>query len=101
MKYIITENRLNDFINSWLDNEYGNLKKMTFPGHEEIFLSKDGMFKMSYISRTKRLYVKNEIWDFVRDMFNLDNDSTGELFTKWGNDKFGFRTKLTHRVEQI
>ncbi len=101
MKYIITESRLENFIFNWLDTEYGNLKKITFPGHEEIFLSKDGMFKMSYISRTKRLYVKNEIWDFVRDMFGFDNDETGELFTKWGNNKFGFRAKLTHRVEKI
>lgn len=101
MKYIITENRLNDFINSWLDNEYGDLKKMTFPGHEEMFLSKDGMFKMSYISRTKKLYVKNEIWDFIEEMFNLDNGETSELLTIWGNDKFGFRAKLAYRVEKI
>jgi hypothetical protein len=47
------------------------------------------------------LYVKNEIWDFVRDMFSLDNEETGELFTKWGNNKFGFRAKLAHRVEEI
>jgi hypothetical protein len=101
MRYIITESRLEDFIFNWLDTEYGDLEKLKYPEYEEIFLSKDGMFKMSYISRTKRLYVKNEIWDFVRDMFSLDNEETSELFTKWGNNKFGFKAKLTHRVKKI
>ena len=101
MKYVITESRLENFIFNWLENEYGDLKKFKHPSYEEVFLERNGMFKMAYISRSKRLYVKNEIWDFVRDMFSLDNEETGELFTKWGNNKFGFRAKLAHRVEEI
>ena len=56
---------------------------------------------MSYISRTKRFYVKDEIWDFIRGMFGFDNDEVSELLLDWGNKKFGFRAKKCHRVEQV
>jgi hypothetical protein len=101
MKYVITESRLNNFITNWLESEYGDMEKFKHPGYEELFLSQEGMFKMSYISRTKRLYVKDNIWDFVREMFNLDNDETGQILKDWVNKKFGLRAKLAHRVEEV
>jgi hypothetical protein len=101
MKLIITENKRNRLAINWLEDEYPDLKKITFPGHEEVFISDKGMFKMSYISRTKRFYVLDEIWDFIRSVFGFDNDEVGELLLDWGNNKFGFRAKKCHRVEQI
>jgi O-phosphoseryl-tRNA(Cys) synthetase len=101
MKIVITEDKRNRLAINMIEEDYPDLKKITFPGHEEIFVSDKGMFKMSYISRTKRLYVLNEIWDFIRSMFGYDNDEVSELLLDWGNKKFGFRAKKCHRVEQI
>jgi hypothetical protein len=101
MKIIITESKRIRFAINWLDKDYPDLKKTIFPGHEGVFISDNGMFKMSYISRTKTFYVKDEIWDFIRSMFGFDNDEVGELLLDWGNKKFGFRAKKCYRVEEI
>ena len=101
MRIIITEDKRNRLAINMIEEDYPDLKKITFPGNEEIFVSDKGMFKMSYISRIKTLYVLNEIWDFIRSMFGYDNDEVSELLLDWGNKKFGFRAKKCHRVEQI
>jgi hypothetical protein len=101
MKIIITENKRIRLAINWLEDEYPDLKKMTFPSHEGVFLSDKGMFKMLYNSRVKGFYVLNEIWDFIRGMFGFDNDEVSKLLLDWGNKKFGFRAKKCHRVEQI
>lgn len=101
MKYVITESRLNSFITNWLESEYGDMEKFKHSGYEELFLSQEGMFKMVYISRTKSLHIKNDIWDFVREMFGLDNDETGEIIKNWVNEKFGLRAKSGYRVEEV
>ena len=101
MKIIITENKRIRLAINWLEDEYPDLKKIIFPTHEGVFISDKGMFKMSYFSRNKTLYVKDEIWDYMRSMFGFDNDEIAELLSEWGNKKFGFRAKKCYRVEQI
>ena len=101
MKIIITENKRIRLAINWLDEEYPDLKKMVFPGHEGVFISDKGMFKMVYNNRLKSFYVLDEIWDFIRSMFGFDNDEVSELLLEWSNKKFGFRAKKCHRVEQI
>jgi hypothetical protein len=101
MKVIITESRRNHFAISWLEDRYPNLKKITFPGHEGIFITDKGMLKMSYINKTKKFYVLDEIWDLLCSMFAFDNDEVAKLLLDWSNKKFGFRAKKCYRVEQI
>ena len=101
MKVIITENKRIRLAINWLEEEYPDLKKMTFPPHEQVFISDKGMFKMSYISRTKSFFVLDEIWDFIRSMFGFDNDELGEILLEWSNKKFGFRAKKCYRVQEV
>ena len=101
MKIIITENKRIRLAINWLEEEYPDLKKITFPGHEGMFITNKGMLKMSYISKTKKFYVLDEIWDSLCSWFGFDNDEVSELLLDWGNKKFGFRAKKCHRVEQI
>lgn len=101
MKIIITENKRIRLAINWLEEEYPDLKKMVFPGHEGMFITNKGMLKMSYISKTKKFYVLDEIWDSLRSWFGFDNDEVSELLLDWGNKKFGFRGKKCYRVEQI
>ena len=101
MKVIITEDKRNRLAINVIEDDYPNLKKMVFPTHDGVFISDKGMFKMLYNNRVKTLYVLNEIWDLIRDMFSYDNDEVADLLLNWGNKKFGFRAKKCHRVEQI
>ena len=101
MKIIITENKRNRLAINMLEEDYPDLKKLTFPGHEGVFISDKGMFKMSYTNRTKSFYVLDEIWDYLRSMFGFDNDELAEVLLDWGNNKFGFRAKKCYRVERI
>jgi len=101
MKIIITENKRIRLAINWLEDEYPDLKKIKYPEDEQVFITDKGMFKMSYISRTKSFFVKDEIWDFIRSMFGFDNDEIGDLLLNWGNKKFGFRAKKCYRVERI
>jgi hypothetical protein len=101
MKVIITENKRIRLAINWLEEEYPELKKMSFPTHDGVFISDKGMFKMLYNSRVKEFYVLDEIWDFIRSMFGFDNDEVSELLLNWSNKKFGFRAKKCHRVNII
>jgi hypothetical protein len=101
MKIIITEDKRNRLAINVIEDDYPDLKKMVFPGHEEIFVSDKGMFKMVYISRTKSFFVLDEIWDLLKNMFSYDNDEVADLLLDWGNKKFGFRAKKCSRVERI
>ena len=101
MKIIITENKRIRLAINWLEEDYPDLKKITFPTHDGVFISDKGMFKMVYNSRVKEFYVLSEIWDFIRSMFGFDNDEVSELLLNWSNKKFGFRAKKCHRVNLI
>ena len=101
MNIIITENKRIRLAINWLEEDYPDLKKITFPTHDGVFISDKGMFKMVYNSRVKEFYVLSEIWDFIRSMFGFDNDEVSELLLNWSNKKFGFRAKKCHRVNLI
>jgi hypothetical protein len=101
MRVIITESKRSKIAIKWLEDDYPNLELLRYPEYEDIFVADKGMFKMSYISRTKTLHVKNDIWDFIRNMFGFDNDEVSDLLLEWANKKFGFRGKKCYRVEQV
>ena len=101
MKLIITESKRNHLAIKMLEDDYPDLKKIKFPGHEEIFISNKGMFKMSYISKTKSLEVLDDMWDFIRDMFGYNDDEVSNLFLHWANNKFGIRANKCIRVKKL
>jgi hypothetical protein len=54
-----------------------------------------------YNLRTKRLYVVNEVWSFITNMFGLDYDETEKILLNWCSNKFGFRIKNLVKVDEI
>ena len=101
MKYIITESRLNSFIENWLNENYGDSERYHRTEFREIYLSKNGLFKIMYNLRGKQLYIVRELWDFVSEVFSLDYEETGKILLNWCNNKFGFRAKVFYRVNEI
>jgi hypothetical protein len=101
MRILITESKIKQIAIKWLEDNYPDLELLKYPAYEEVFISDNGMFKMSYISRTKSLHVMDEIWDFIHKAFGLDNDEVSKILLDWGNNKFKFRAKKCYRVERI
>jgi hypothetical protein len=54
-----------------------------------------------YNLRGKQLYIVNELWDFISEVFSLDYEETGKILLNWCNNKFGFRAKAFYRVNEI
>jgi hypothetical protein len=101
MKIMITESRLNSIIYGWLNKNYGDLERFNRTEFREIYLSKNGKFKIMYNLRGKQLYIVSELWNFISDMFGLDYEETGKFLLNWCNNKFGFRAKAFYRVNEI
>jgi hypothetical protein len=94
MKYIITESRLNDIIESYLNSELGNLKLVkkdedtewyTNASGNPIVIINHGIFK-------GLLVLRRDIYDNLEKMFGLDTTDTIQshlrkyFYTKWGID---------------
>jgi hypothetical protein len=94
-KYIITENRLNNIANTWLNDRYGDLRKRKFQGYpNDEFLSTDeGMFFMNYHKNTKIIEVKHKISDELENMFGFDQQMSREILIPWVENKYGYKIK--------
>ena len=91
MKYIITENRLNNIIFKYLDSKYGALEQkkgeytdivFTFPGEEYGLL---GWLKSG------NLYVYNEINDEISNYFGLRKVDSLKVIGKWVEDRHNLK----------
>ena len=86
MKYLITENRLVDFVDKYLKDTVGELRK--FPinhinAREDDFeLIDDNSWKV-FVYLYYHLEVDSELFDKTKDLFNLNTRETEKLLEKW------------------
>lgn len=86
MKYLITENKLINFVDKYITDSVGRLRK--FPivhinAREDDFeLVQDNGWKV-FVYSDYHLEVDNELFDRTKDLFNLDTRETEKLFEKW------------------
>ena len=86
MKYLITENRLVDFVDKYLKDTVGELRK--FPinhinAREDDFeLIDDNSWKV-FVYLDYHLEVDSELFDKTKDLFNLNTRETEKLLEKW------------------
>jgi len=86
MKYVITENRLVDFVDKYLQNNIGGLKK--FPivhynareGDFELVTDR-GQTILTY--EDYHLAVDKELYNKLLSLFNLENNELEKLLEKW------------------
>ena len=86
MKYIITENRLVDFVDKFITDKVGRLRKFPL----EDINAREGDFELIQDSGWKvfvysdyHLEVDNELFDSMKALFNLDTRETEKLLEKW------------------
>ena len=92
MKYIITESRLNDIIESYLNSELGNLNLVQRREDTDWYVNQSGR-PIVIISKggfKDILSLRRDIYDNLEKMFGLDttDDVQAHLrkyfYTKWG-----------------
>lgn len=102
MKYIITENRLNDIVIKYLNSEYGDLKPYQtdkYPG--DIFFMKDGKVIFNYITDSKnKTYGEvgisyRDVWLFLKNLFGLSYIEAQDITTKWINQTYNLSVDTT------
>ena len=92
MKYIITESRLNDIIESYLSSELGNLNLVQRREDTDWYVNQSGrpIVIISKGSFKDILSLRRDIYDNLEKMFGLDttDDVQAHLrkyfYTKWG-----------------
>ena len=92
MKYIITESRLNDIIESYLNSELGNLNLVQRREDTDWYVNQSGrpIVIISKGNFKDILSLRRDIYDNLEKMFGLDttDDIQAHLkkyfYTKWG-----------------
>jgi len=78
MKYLITENRLVDFVDKYLKDTVGELNAR----EDDFELVDDNSWKV-FVYLDYHLEVDDELFDKTKDLFNLSTRETEKLFEKW------------------
>ena len=86
MKYIITEDRLTNFVDKFITNSVGKLRK--FPS--DHVNAREGDFELVQESGWKvfdysdyHLEVDNELFDSIKTLLDLSTRETEKLLEKW------------------
>ena len=90
MKYIITENKLNNVALSWMNQNFGldQLEIVTsekFPN--SVFFRKNGQVVMQQDKKSKYFWFDNdEIWSFFKSFFGMQHQEIREVLRYWLED---------------
>jgi len=96
MKYIITENRLNNIIFKYLDIKYGALEQKKGEYSDIVFVFPDdecgllGWRKSGYL--TIFVYLRNEISNY----FGLEKVDSLKVIGKWVEDRYNLEVTQTN-----
>lgn len=87
MKYIITENKLNNVVLSWMNKNFGLdqleiVKSEKYPN--SIFFKKNGEVVMEQDKKNKDfLFDYDEIWSFFESFFGMEYQEIQEFLSYW------------------
>ena len=94
MKFIITENKRNQIVTDWLDNNYGNLK----PEQHKIasvtsYVDDNGDEVFSYDWYGLLTIEMVDLQTMLFTLFNLDKDSLNRIFIPWVKERYDIQVK--------
>jgi hypothetical protein len=86
MKYVITESKLINFVDKYIADSVGRLRK--FPvvhinAREDDFKLVQDNGRKAFVYSDYHLEVDNELFDRMMALFNLDTRETEKLLEKW------------------
>jgi len=106
MKYIITENRLNDIIFKYLDSEYGALKQKKgkyvdivfyFPDEERKVFPDEEYDGVLGWRKSGDLYISYDLRNTISNYFGLEKVDSLEVISKWAQDRYNLKVIDTMR----
>ena len=98
MKYIITENKLNDIIFKYLNSEYGNLvpdEDYRNPNH--IYFVKDTEIIVDYNKKNGQVHLSyDKIWKILESLFGLEYEEIRDLTKVWVKNQYKLNVTTTN-----
>ena len=95
MKYIITENRLNNVILNWMDETYGDTEKIDNPTSLKVYLFKESDLLFQYDKRNGYVKVNYpEVGNYLQSYFNLDKEQIEEIIKIWLETRYGLEPRF-------
>ena len=101
MKYIITENRLNDIIFKFLDMKYGALEQKKGKYYDIVFHFPGEEYGKLGWEKSGVLYVFYELMDEISDYFGLESNDSLRVIGKWVEGRYNLKVINTEpRVKE-
>jgi len=93
MKYIITENKLDKVVITWLNNKFGNLKPIVKVGRT-IYVNEDRLPLFYYYQEIKNGDVHinyDEIWSFLESFFGIEYEQIEGIIKQWLRETYNLK----------
>jgi hypothetical protein len=102
MKFIITENKLNNVALSWMNQNFSPdqleiVNSEKYPG--SIFFMKDGVVVMEQDKKYKDFWLNNEIWSFFESVFGMEYEQIQEVLSYWLENTFKLKGFTAYKDE--
>jgi hypothetical protein len=101
MKFIITENKLNNVALSWMNKNFSPdqleiVESEDYP--DSIFYKKDGKVVMEQGNKNKYFYFDyNDIWSFFESFFGMKYEQVQEVLRYWLEETLKLEGYRPHR----
>ena len=107
MKFIITENKLNNVALSWMNKNFSPDKLEIVKSEEYpniIFYRKDGVVVMEQDKENRHFWFSyEEIWSFFESFFGMEDEQIQEVLGYWLEETLKLKgyTPLFHHLIQM
>jgi hypothetical protein len=93
MKEIITENKLDKVVLTWLNNNFGNLISVV-KDNKTYYVNEDRLPLFNYYQDSKNEYVYinySEIWSFLESMFGMEYQQIRGVIRDWLEETYNLK----------
>jgi len=95
MKYIITENRLNNLIFKFLDVKLDGIEEKKGKFYDIVFAFPGNEHGIMGWEKSEVLYVFNKLRDEISNYFGLEKDNSLRVIGKWVEDRYNLKVIST------
>jgi len=100
MKYIITENRLNDIIFKYLDMKFNKIEKRKGHFKDIVFAFPDEEYAvMGWENDSKSLYIHNRISGSIQPLFGLDKIAALDIIAMYVEDRYNLKVDNIKEID--
>jgi hypothetical protein len=93
MKIIITENRIFNVAKKELTKKFGDLTPFTYDEEDDIvyYINNKRALYFEYDKERNYCLIGDTIWDFLTDIFGLDDDQIKKITKEWLEDYYNLK----------